>query len=121
MEKKKISNKTTSIATLFSGLGATSAACCAGPGLVGCSTVCAPACGSLTYSLFGISSSAIGSWLGEYWYLFLFISIAFFALAFYKIFISKSNACSRSIKSELIFYVCTVFSISAYIYSMSSC
>lgn len=120
MKNKNTSRTASSIATLFSGLGASSAACCVGPGLVGCSTVCAPTCGSLAYSLFGISSSAIANWLGQFWSIFLFISIAFLCIAFYKIFISKSNACSRSLKSELIFYICTIFSFIAYIYSAVS-
>jgi len=109
MNPKKIELEKTAVASnVFTTLTATAAACCSGPGLIACSSSCAPSCGSLIYSVFGLSSSALTDWLSQYWYAFLFFSLISFAFAFYKLFV-KPN-CKTSRISKATFILCLGFS-----------
>jgi len=70
MENKKNKNLSAASGAIFSSLGTVASACttatsacCLGPGLAACGTVCAPACGSVGFSIFGLSSSAVAHWM----------------------------------------------------------
>lgn len=101
MEESKKALGQTSVASLLSGLGSATAACCVGPGIVGCTAICASACASsctsIAYSAFGLSSSGFIHWLQEYNHYFLVASILFFALAFIQIRKGKENRFSKPI------------------------
>lgn len=117
--KEKKSTKAIAASNVFSTLAGTAAACCTGPGLAACSATCAPSCGSLAFSAFGLSSSAFTSWLSQYWYLFLILSVVSFAYAFYKLFI-KAN-CNTSRFSKSIFFSCFAFSCLIILWSSLTC
>lgn len=114
MQNKEDTKKLLIASNLFSGLGSTAALCCTGPGLIVCSLACAPSCGSLGFSLFGVSSSALTSYIGDYWFVFLGLSIICFAIAFYRLFLKEN--CSKKRSPKIIFIISLVVSILAYIY-----
>jgi len=117
--KVKNREKMVNAANVFSTLAGTAAACCSGPGMVACSATCAPSCGSLMFSVFGLSSSALTDWIGQYWYLFLILSVASFSFAFYKLFIKPNCKVSKS--SKVIFVSCLAFSCLLLLKSSFTC
>jgi len=116
---KRDSHKTMTASNAFSIITGTAAACCSGPGIVACSTSCAPSCGSLLFSVFGFSSSALTNWLTQYWYIFLFCSIVSFSFAFYKLFLKPNCKVSRT--SKMVFISCFTFSMILIAKSFFSC
>lgn len=114
MAEKSKNKKLLVASNVFSGMGSLAAACCAGPGLVACSAACAPSCGSLGFTIFGLSSTALTSWILEYWYVFLCLSIVCFMVAYYRLFIKKT--CNEHRRSKVIFVVSLLITIVAYSY-----
>ena len=108
--------------TLFSSLGAvassSASACCVGPGLVACGTVCAPACGSVGFSIFGLSSSAVAHWMSDYWMVFLIVSIISFGVAYQRIFRKSASSCNSKRNSKTTFYVSLCLSLILGTYSV---
>ena len=108
IKKDKRQHGTILTTNVVSTIAGTAAACCSGPGLLACSSTCAPSCGSLLYSIFGISSSAFTTFLSQYAPIFLILSIASFGYAYYKLFLKQN--CSTSKMSKAIFFCCLIFS-----------
>jgi len=117
--KAQKTDKAVLTSNIMSTLTGTAAACCAGPGLFACSTACAPTCGSLGFSVFGLSSMVFTNWINQYWYLFIVASILSFSFAFYKLYI-KTN-CNSTRRSKIIFLSCLVVSIIFIVKSFLNC
>jgi len=119
MKKKRKSNKMIVSSNVLSTLGGTATACCTGPGLLACTSACAPTCGTVGFSFFGLSSSAFASWMSDYWYAFLIFSFLSFGVAFYKLFIEKN--CSSSRRSKIVFVSSFTLSAILVMKSILSC
>ena len=122
MEKEKNKNLPVASGVLFSSLSAAAStvasACCAGPGVVACSTTCAPACGSLGFSIFGLSSTAVANWMSDYWMVFLILSIISFGVAYQMIFRKSVASCNSKRNSKTTFYVSLCLSLVLITYSV---
>lgn len=102
--------------TLLSGLGTMMSACCIGVGSIACGAVCAPSCGALSFSLLGLSSSAIANWANELWWIFLLLSSFAFLEAYVRIFKIK-DVSSSSQKTKIIFWISLCLTSLVYAYS----
>lgn len=122
MENKKNKNLPVASGVLFSSLstaaGTVASACCVGPGVVACSTACAPACGSLGFSIFGLSSTAVANWMSDYWMVFLILSVISFGVAYHRIFQKSTSVCNSKRDSRMTFYVSICLSLVLVAYSV---
>lgn len=123
MENKKNKNLPITSGTVFSSLGAvasaSASACCVGPGVVACGTVCAPACGaSVGFSIFGLSSSVVAHWMSDYWMVFLILSVISFGVAYQRIFRKPASSCHLKRNSKTTFYVSLCLSLILVTYSV---
>lgn len=118
MENEKNKNLPVASGVLFSSLGAVASACCVGPGLVACGTVCAPSCGAVGFSVFGLSSTAVAHWMSDYWMVFLILSVISFGVAYHRIFRKSTSSCNSKRNSKMTFYASLCLSLILISYSV---